>query len=98
MTDDEVIKYLRDIGYFELRSLPDGRFVGIVPFMFTTAIITIERQSMMLGYEDRWCYHTMADAKAALENWDGTGEPKGWHRHPKTGRRVDDDGREYVMP
>ena len=39
------------------------------------------------GYEDRWCYETEDGVRNAFHAWDGTGEPTGWRRHPKTGRR-----------
>lgn len=48
------------------------------------------------GYNDRWCYHNYTDAVKALNNWDGMGEPEGWHRHPNSGRRVDKDGKMYT--
>lgn len=37
-------------------------------------------------------------AVAALIEWDGTGEPEGWIRHPMTGRRRPggDASKEYV--
>jgi hypothetical protein len=40
----------------------------------------------------RWCYHDEQSALEALEAWDGTNEPAGWHRHPATGRRFDENG------
>ena len=38
------------------------------------------------------------DAVAALKEWDGVGEPKGWMRHPASGRRRPggDPEQEYV--
>jgi hypothetical protein len=52
-------------------------------------------------YDDRYCYATEVGAKDALDqlkanNW--TGEPLGWHRHPKTGRRRTggDPATEYI--
>jgi hypothetical protein len=70
-----------------VRLLPNGHWAAIRPMMFTTAIVT-GRMFDRIGYDDRWCYHDMASAQAALDAWDGTGEPEGWHRHPGTGRRV----------
>lgn len=62
----------------------EAGIVAIARFIFTHAIIS---QVNLSGYEDRWCYHTYEKAKAALDAWDGTGEPRGWHRHPNTDRR-----------
>jgi hypothetical protein len=81
------LQYLKDSGgYKNIRMLPDGRWVASFRFAFTWAIITGtmgERNT----YDDRWCYHDETVMLAALEAWDGTGEPEGWHRHPMTGRR-----------
>jgi hypothetical protein len=80
-------EYLRDrCGYRALRRLPDERWAALMPFMFTTAIIIV-RDGDLHGIDARWCYHTAAAAQAALDAWDGTGEPDGWHRDPMTGRR-----------
>lgn len=69
----------------------DAGICAIQPLMFTHAIYS---GMNLWGYEDRWCYKTYKDAKAALDAWDGAEgtEPTGWHRHPKTGRRVNEDG------
>lgn len=82
-------------GYRDIRELGDHGIVAIMPLAFTHAIIT---ECNEWGYGDRWCYKTYQDAKNALESWDGTGEPTGWHRHPDTGRRYDENGNLYVMP
>lgn len=82
-------------GYRDPRDLGDGRYACICQFAFTHAILT-GRIGDTMSYDDRWCYKGYAKAKAALDAWDGKGEPTGWHRHPDTGRRVDEDGREYV--
>jgi hypothetical protein len=73
-----------DNDYTDYRAFPNGRDACLTQLMFTCAIIAdIE----YWGYGDRWCYETYAKAKAALDAWDGEGEPAGWHRHPDTGRR-----------
>lgn len=92
----------KQCGYRHVRLLPDGvRFAAVMPLIFTSAIITV-RAGDMHSTEDRWCYHTEADALAALDAWDGTGEPEGWHRHPATGRRreplVGDAFSEWIAP
>lgn len=73
-----------------------GCYACIVRFAFTHAIIT-GRFGDDDSYDDRWCYHDYATAKAALDAWDGEGEPNGWHRHPATGRRRDGE-REWINP
>ncbi|RBB38893.1 hypothetical protein DPV79_16055 [Burkholderia reimsis] len=71
-------------GYTDYRVFPNERDAMICRLMFTFAIIA---DMTPYAYGERWCYHSYADAKAALDAWDGEGEPTGWHRHPDTGRR-----------
>jgi hypothetical protein len=80
-------------GYYNLKTFADGEQAVLFKFLFTIGIIyglTPE------SYENRWCYANEAAAKKALDEWDGTGEPVGWHRHPDTGRRIDEQGNMYV--
>ncbi len=90
MTQARTATYLHwlenEAKYLHARDLGDGRYAAILPLMFTHAIITGRIGSKDM-YEDRWCYAGYEKAAAALEAWDGTGEPEGWHRHPATGRR-----------
>jgi hypothetical protein len=84
------------------RTLPDGRQVGVVPMLFIWAVIvtTGDLTNPLDGYDDRWCYRGLASAIEAAWQWDGTGEPTGWIRHPISGRRRDngDPATEYVQP
>jgi hypothetical protein len=75
-----------DCGIHEARLLQGGRWSGVLPLMFTVAIVA-GRQGDAHGYEYRWCFHSFAAAKAAHDAWDGNGEPTGWHRDPITHRR-----------
>lgn len=81
-------------GLLETKRCENGRLVGIMPFLFTWAIVA---DLTDVGYEDRWCYKSLQDARSALKEWNGDGEPEGWHRHPLSGRRIDESGREYVQ-
>lgn len=68
------------------------RTFDVLPFMFTAAIIVGKWEDAYDFYEDRWCYHTVEDAVAAMQAWTDyanfpNSEPMGWHRHPGTGRR-----------
>ena len=83
---------VEDCGYHHVRILPDGhRWAAVYQFRFTAAVI-VGRIGEIVSYEDRWCYHDEQSAAAALAAWDGSGEPAGWHRHPATGRRFDENG------
>ena len=81
------------------RLLPTGDYVAVIPFLFTYGVVTGPPEHWY-SYADRWCYHRLAVAVAAATAWDGTGEPEGWHRHPRTGRRREngDPTREVVEP
>lgn len=83
-------------GYLHVCEKGDAGICALMPLMYTFAIIS---ECNMYGYGNRWCYHNYADAKAAFDAWDGKDgtEPTGWHRHPATGRRVDEKtGEIYV--
>lgn len=96
--------------YTDIRFLPERGWAALFRFMYTHAIIYGVVGSP--GYEDRWCYHDEKAARSALEAWDGRWqwyepddhetpsvtvyEPQGWHRHPTSGRRFDEEGRLYV--
>lgn len=90
--------YLRANGYTMVRYIDARRWVGLFRFAFTWAII-VGQIGDEFSYDDRWCYHTEdAAAKAMLEWGDKkyAGEPDGWHRHPRSGRRRSDTGEEYI--
>lgn len=78
----------------------NGRYVAVVPYAYTWAVIVGCYRWADAGHDDRWCYKTRLAAAAAAHVWDGHGEPVGWHRHPDTGRRrpEGDPTREYVNP
>lgn len=96
--DPKVIDFINyivaDCGYRDFRLMPNDRYAAIMPLFFTHAII-IGKIGDRFSYDDRWCYHSYEDALKALDAWDGEGEPEGWHRHPKSGRRRN-DGEEYI--
>ena len=95
--DPAFLHHLDVNGYREIRAIGDGLYACLVPLLFTCAIVT-GRIGDLSGYEDRWCFHSYAVAKAALDAWNGEGEPQGWHRHPQTGRRRPDGDpeQEYI--
>lgn len=61
-------------GYENLREFPDGVIAGISQMMFTTALVVGLDEA---GYQRRYCYERKADAVAALDAWDGSGDPSG---------------------
>lgn len=90
--ESEFLKWLEvECKYRDVRLLRAGKYVAIYPLLLTHAII-IGTIGDFLSYDDRWCYHDYESAKNALDKWNGDGEPQGWHRHPSTGRRIDENG------
>jgi hypothetical protein len=98
MTD--FVKQLRDLEYIDPKMLPLDRWAGILPYIYTAGIVVGFVRNGALQFDQRWCYETVADAKKALDAWDGVGEPQGWHRHIPSGRRRPDGdpNREYINP
>jgi hypothetical protein len=43
-----------------------------------------------VGHADRYCYANPILAVNAMAEWDGQGDPRYWHKHPKTGRYVNE--------
>lgn len=81
------------------RVLDDGRVVVVYQMLFDNGRLCVG----LIGepyFDDLWCFDTVALALTALGIWDGTGEPTGWKRHPRTGRRRPggDPALEYVQP
>ena len=90
LADLTFLQWLQDAcGYLHPKPLlaRPGHYACIVRFMYTTGIVT-GKIGDRFGYSDRWCYASLDKAKAALDAWNGTDEPTGWHRHPDSGRRV----------
>ena len=88
--DAATLAYIRflviECQYRDIHLIGSGRYAAIMPLLFTHAII-VGRIGDFAGYSDRWCFQSLEAARSALEAWDGSGEPEGWHRHPRTGRR-----------
>lgn len=85
--------------------LDADHYVAVVPYIFTWAVIFGPNDSVLHGFTDRWCYHNVlsaiAGASAFAATWHGPNdyqEPPGWHRYPRTGRRRDTDGNEWINP
>jgi|ERR1041384_7816981 hypothetical protein len=65
-------------GYFAVRQLPDGRWIGLQRFLFTFGLC-VDLNERHGGYETRFCYEIeyAEDAVDAVMKWDGTGDPPG---------------------
>lgn len=77
------ITALEELGYFNLREIPGRGICGTHRFIFTVGLCYgIDS----VGYEGRYCFENMADAKEALMIWDGVSDPDGdWIKHKGRG-------------
>lgn len=80
------------------RMLEDGRTVTVYPMTYDKGRVLLSEDDSSIYALDAWCYDSVPAAIAAVEEWDGEGEPQGWFRHPDSGRRRPDGDaeREYV--
>lgn len=88
-------------GLIASRRLDDGRWLCVQPLLFDRAqlAITVDpgatvgvalARADFGSYADTWDYATREAATFAMCHWDGAGEPTGWIRHPRSGRRLRD--------
>ena len=70
---------LKEEGYYEIKEIPNVCICGLRRFVFTTGLVYgLDEDS----YTGRYCYENAADAKQALEKWNGEGDPSGnWIKH-----------------
>jgi hypothetical protein len=80
------------------RTFPDGTAVWICPMFYGKGRLCIGPADA-IGYEQGFCYERIEDAFAAADRWDGVGEPDGWIRCIRTGRRRPggDATKEYIL-
>jgi hypothetical protein len=84
-------------GVLYRRLLADGRLIDVTPLTFGRARLHIGPADDD-AYTNEWCYDDPLTALVSAAIWEGEGEPSGWSRHPKSGRRRPggDPGKEYV--
>lgn len=70
----------------EVKDIGNDLYAAAKPLMFHWTII-VGQIGDRCGYEDNWCYQNREMALIFLRKWDGQGEPIGWHRNQRTGRR-----------
>jgi len=80
------IAWLEQQGYEYIRILAGRtRWAGLSKVGFMWALSS-GPFGLRAPFQDMWCYPTQAAAQAALDAWDGGGEPEGWTRHPASRR------------
>jgi len=80
--EDELTTYLRGQGYQSVKTLPDGRVIGVLPQFVTVGLfVGLDAD----GYSSRYCYEHSLHALVAAKTWDGVGDPPGpWVKHKGT--------------
>lgn len=69
-----LVARLNSEGYTRCIVLPTGELAGIFPMLFTTGLFVGLDE---MGWRTRFCYERVQDAIAALDAWDGQGDPPG---------------------
>lgn len=78
----DLIKLLEIEGFTHIRVI-DGKICGIKRFIFTTGLVVGLNK---ISYDGRFCYEHHSDAVAALNEWDGNGDPSGdWIKYKGIG-------------
>lgn len=76
------------------REVPGRGVCGLQSFVFTWGLlVNLRFDGMFYRYDARYCYPLFGDARAALRDWDGTGDPpEGWVKE-KVSERTPGDPR-----
>ncbi len=62
-------------GYHPTKLLKTGEVAAVADFLFTAGLVVgLDKHAV---HRTRFCYETREDAEAALEAWDGKGDPPG---------------------
>lgn len=78
----DTIKHLEAEGFTHIRVI-NGKICGIKRFIFTTGLVIGLDD---VGYVGRYCYENHSDAVAALNEWNGNGDPNGdWIKYKGQG-------------
>lgn len=76
----KLIEQLEKEGYYDMREIPSRGLCGLMRYIFTVGLVCGLTEWRLEG---RYCYSKNADAKDALKEWDGVGDPKDtdWIKH-----------------
>ncbi len=78
---------LDERGFAFVRDLGDGRMIGVMPLTFGRGCLGIGRADAS-AFDDVWDFQSLASAIAEAACWNPgeEREPRGWNRHPSSGR------------
>ena len=85
--DDAFVRWLLRQGYSRAKVLGPGRYAAIRPLSFDAWELVTGRTSDRDGSIDGWTYASREAVEQAFDAWTGQGEPSGWRRHTRSGRR-----------
>ena len=70
----DLVAKLNAEGYTRCTLLLTGELAGIMPMLYTTGLFVGITEA---GWRTRFCYEHRKDAIAALDAWNGLGDPPG---------------------
>lgn len=74
MGAETFIEFLNREGYSRIKVMQDDTVCALQKLLFTTGLVVgLDRA----GYKRRYCYERYEDAREALVQWDGAGDPPG---------------------
>ena len=77
------IQDCEELNFSDVRYLNNHGYCGLHRYMFTIGLVL---NIDPFGYESRYCYQYLIDAKKALAEWDGIADPSGpWIKHKGRG-------------
>jgi hypothetical protein len=83
MNEEVTIEEIQAEGYFDVVQIPERGYCGLIFMMFTVGLAwNIDK----VGYSGRYCYPNLLEARVALKEWDGKGDPSGnWIKYKGRG-------------
>lgn len=67
-------KQVQELGYAFPRQLPDGRWIGLQPMLYTIGLFV---GLDPVGYAYRYCYESFGEALLDVVGWNGEADPPG---------------------
>ena len=74
--------------FLEVRDVPERGLCAVERFIFTCGLLTqIDVDGICYDFAARYCYPSEREARRALAEWDGKGDPPGdWIKEKVSGR------------